>query len=149
MKDDNSVSGNTPGPDLLFPEAVQKILREYSAFLENCAPQPGRIVDIVELPYSKREIKDAIIACLASDIDRETRLRLHSAYLALADWQAGVGSEPLALTLLNMSAANDPDGGDQVLHTFAARDMDQWNIRVVDERRQLALELKALDPDTP
>ena len=149
MRGDKPVSGDTLVPDLLSPEAGQQILRAYSAILEDGSSQPGRIADIGQLPYSKREIKDAIIVCLTSASDAEATLRLQSAYLALAEWQEGVGDVPVALTLLDVPAANEPGRPDQALVSPAARDVDQWNIRVVDERRQLSRELRALGFDTP
>ena len=148
MSGKKPVSGDTLVPDLLCPEEGQKILREYSAILADSAPRLGHIADVGQLPYSKREIKDAIIVCLTNGADAEARSRLHSAYLALADWQEGVGSTPLALTLLNIPAANDPESQENKVPTPASEDMDRWNIMVVDERRQLTQELRALGFDT-
>jgi hypothetical protein len=76
------------------------------------------------------------------------RERLRAAYLALADWQEGVGDRHLELTLLNCSPAGDT--GESIRANITAwPDMDSWNVRVVDERLRLAQELRERGLELP
>lgn len=77
--------GQRPAPDV-----VEKIVKEYGAFLEAYAPKAGRIGDVSELPHPKESIKEALIAAFGYADDPMKDL-LRAGYVCLSHWQEQVG----------------------------------------------------------
>ncbi|HBL17296.1 MAG: hypothetical protein A2X36_05920 [Elusimicrobia bacterium GWA2_69_24] len=94
--------GQRPAPDV-----VEKIVKEYGAFLESYAPKAGRISDVAELPHPKERIKEALLAAFAY-ADAPMKELLRAGYVCLYHWQEQVG-DPDAL----------PEEARQQLHAYA------------------------------
>lgn len=84
----------------MSPENKQKaqrriqIISDFGEFIES-NPIAGEIRDASELPYSKEEILDAIFLQLVAEDDENLRSAMEAGAVMLADFQDGVGSEPL------------------------------------------------------
>jgi hypothetical protein len=76
-----------------------KIIQDYGAFVESATHAPGCVVDARNLPHPKQRIKQALILALRSTTDPQKRDWCRTGLLYLADWQEGVGNEPVGLDL--------------------------------------------------
>ena len=72
-----------------------QVISDFGQFLE-ANPSGGNICDASELPHPKEEILDAIFLQLVAVEDENLRSALEVAAITLADFQEGVGSEPLS-----------------------------------------------------
>lgn len=72
----------------------EKVINEYGAFIENHPPSPLRIEDISVLPYPKDIILSALLNAMSPG-QKEKNDFLHGGAIFLAQYQPGVGSEPL------------------------------------------------------
>jgi hypothetical protein len=81
------------------------IVQTYAKTMETATPVPGTVADTKELPYSKLDIKNAIIKALLSTDDPQTKEHLKVGYVMLSDWQEGVGetNQGIDTTSLDMS----------------------------------------------
>ena len=68
-----------------------EIVQAYGKTLETNAPTPGTVADVNKLPYTKQQIKSAIIEALRSTDDSQMKEALKVGYIQLSDWQEGVG----------------------------------------------------------
>ncbi|MBT4764836.1 hypothetical protein HOO14_07560 [bacterium] len=68
-----------------------EIVQAYGKTLETNAPTPGAVADVSKLPYTKQQIKSAIIEALRSTEDSQMKEFLKVGYIQLSDWQEGVG----------------------------------------------------------
>ncbi|MDE8346981.1 MAG: hypothetical protein POH28_12545 [Acidocella sp.] len=74
--------------------SAEKIISDYVAFVERHNPSPLRIDDVAVLPHSKDVILSALLHAVAPDDDKRNDF-LMSGAIYLAQFQPGVGSEPL------------------------------------------------------
>jgi hypothetical protein len=79
------------------PEDFEDVVSAYLFHLERSAPTPGCVADVRELPCAKETIKSALRWRLLHTGDADFRDTLKVAYVALSDWQEGVGAEHLGL----------------------------------------------------
>lgn len=122
---------------------AQQIINAYGATLTAVAkiPQP-HVIDLRELPFSKSEIKQAIRLLLPVAPNPQVLKSLVFGYVSLADWQEGVGPEPIGIMLSDSDSPTDPE----TLKRIAARGSawQKWRPKVNAESVALASELKML-----
>ena len=89
---------------------AQKIINAYGATLTASAkiPQP-HVIDAKELPFSKSAIKQAIRLVIPVSPNSKIVKSLVFAYLSLADWQDGVGPEPIGIMISDSDSPTDPE----------------------------------------
>lgn len=120
------------------------IVQAYGKILETSAPTPGTIADVDKLPYTKKQIKDALIAALRSTDDPQMKEHLKVGYIQLADWQEGVGNSNQGLDLSNIDLNQDTESlAQQVLEQSAGT--KDWAVVVQKERAALKQELQKLN----
>ncbi len=93
---------------------AEKIISDYSAFVGRHGPTPLRIEDVAVLPHSKDVILSALLNAVVPGDDKRNDF-LMSGAIFLAQFQPGVGSEPLyqggfdlTAPLRQRTATNDP-----------------------------------------
>lgn len=115
-------------------EQAKKIVRTYCETLGT-----GKLIaDEQQLPCAKPVIKQALLMVMPF-APRQLRQELVYAYVALADFQPGVGDEPISRPGPSDPLEQDPD-----MAGFAAQ-LERtlpWIQRSADEYRQLVQELK-------
>ena len=79
---------------------ANKVVNAYGDFMQgDTFPKLGCIADTKKLPYDKEIIKTALILSFKICDDLETKEMLKVAYLGLADFQDGVGTEDVRLDM--------------------------------------------------
>lgn len=68
-----------------------KIVQAYGKVLEESQIGLGIVADVKELPFSKEQIKKAIVLAIKNTDDIKIKEQLKVGYLSLADWQENVG----------------------------------------------------------
>lgn len=124
-------------------EDYVKILRAYGDILETSTNGPGTVADVKALPFSKHEIKDAIIRGLQNSPDENTKNILINGYLFLADWQEDVGDEMIRYN----SVISDPNTNmEDVINDLQAQNnlKKDWLSIVTLEQETLKKELMEL-----
>lgn len=92
----------------MTPERAETIIQAYGAILETRAPSPGCVADVTKLPFSKQEIKDALVLGLKTTTNPQTRDLLKIGCIHLPDWQDGVGEEDQGLDPSKLDLHADP-----------------------------------------
>jgi len=121
-------------------EDYVKVLRAYGDVLETSTNGPGIVADVKTLPFSKEEIKNAIILGLQNSPDENTKNTLTGGYILLADWQEDVGDEMIRYN----SVISDPNATiDDVINDMRAQNnlKKDWLSIVKLEQEQLKNEL--------
>jgi hypothetical protein len=72
-----------------------KIIQDYEAFIERTPPLPTRIEDTSVLPHPKAAILEALICEIEQGHPKHVDVRLRFGAISLAQYQRGVGREPL------------------------------------------------------
>jgi hypothetical protein len=90
------------------PNLAERIIQEYGTSLENHRPFSLSALDASNLPYPKEEIKKALIFGLRTASDSQRKEKLRVAYLLLANYQEGVGTEDQDFDLSDMDLNDDP-----------------------------------------
>ena len=96
-------------PELLVAPAVppplsmERLIRDYAAFLEQHPHNPTRIEDATVLPHRKELILDALFAAMEQSQPDRVQKFLCLAAVSLAQFQYQVGPEPLEQFGLNIS----------------------------------------------
>jgi hypothetical protein len=125
----------------LDPSEVEAIVNAYGAALAEPTAL-GIVRDIRTLPYSKGEIKTALILALGVTYDAAARENLRTAYITLADFQPLSETEVRALQLWNSAPSH-------LSADLAKRLVVQGELvstvqrRIADEANLLAQELEA------
>lgn len=65
-------------------EMARRVIREYGVVLEKST---GVVMNENALPYTKRQIQEAILMSLKIERDKETKKMLFTGYILLAEWQ--------------------------------------------------------------
>ena len=130
-------------PDTVDPAVAEDVVTAYCYALEFFAPTPGCVADESELPFPKETIKQALRWRMQHTSDADFRDSLKVAYVALADWQQGVGPDHRGLAML--------PGQDGLARTTEASwiteravEGAQWTARSNAEAERLHRELMAL-----
>ncbi|QYZ66994.1 MAG: hypothetical protein HPY30_13990 [Gammaproteobacteria bacterium (ex Lamellibrachia satsuma)] len=122
---------------------IETIVQEYGGVLENSAPAPGCVSDSKNLPYSKQEIQQALIAALNLSTDPQIKEHLKTGYISLADWQDGVGDSDIGLDVSTLDMSQDTQAlAKAVLEQ--SEGSEKWNVLVRQEQEVLKQELQAL-----
>ena len=95
----------------------EKVINEYGAFIARCPSLPTRIEDVSVLPHSKETILNALLLEIARGHTPHMNAAMVGLAMCLAQYQPGVGSEPLEM--LGMNLAKLPVTDD--LETFRAQ----------------------------
>lgn len=133
-QESNSGSSNT--------DFVQ-IVQAYGNTLETAAPAPGTVADINKLPYTKKQIKEAIITALRSTGDSQMKEHLKVAYIQLSDWQEGVGETNQGLDVSALDMNQDAESlAKAVLEQSTGSDI--WTAKAQKEQETLKQELQEL-----
>jgi hypothetical protein len=120
------------------------IVQAYGKILETSAPAPGTVADVNKLPYTKQQIKEALIAVLRSTDDPQMKEYLKIGYIQLADWQEGVGESNQGLDLSNIDLNQDAKSlAQQVLDQSVGS--KNWATVVQKEQEALKQELQELN----
>lgn len=101
-------------------EQQANVISDYGQFLEH-HPTVGEIRDASDLPHPKEEILDAICLELVQEDDEQRREALKVAALSLADFQAGVGAEPLRMLGIDTDDLFQAPKNDDELRLMAER----------------------------
>lgn len=128
------------GTQKISQDAAVEIIQRYGAVLEHDSPAPGCVADESKLPYSKANIKEALIIGLRATADRQMKKFLQAGYVQLADWQEGVGDSSIGIDLTNI----DPDVDViQLAESIASQgdDLEKWMPIVTAEQEDLKKEL--------
>ena len=128
---------------VLGSEKARQIVHDYAAVLEHSAPAFGCVADARELPHSKRLIKDAIVVYLSHAACSVSRDALEVSYVALADWQEGVGHSHIRMPLFNADLPRSPGELYRRLAEQTPEDADKWIAIVISEMSALHEEIKA------
>lgn len=124
------------------PEFVH-IVQVYGNILETSAPAPGTVADASKLPYTKQQIKDAIVAALRINNDPQMKEHLKVGYIQLSDWQEGVGDSNQGLDVSSLDMSQDTEAlAKAVLEQ--SEGSEKWNALVQKEQETLKQELQAL-----
>jgi len=116
------------------------IIHAYGAILEETQIGLGVVADVKELPFSKKQIKDAIILALQNSNDSKINNDLINGYIALADWQENVGETHQGFNSLQYDKVPSPE---TVLDQMKIS--DHWYPLVEKEQVALKSELKELN----
>lgn len=128
-------------PDAPMPhQRAQEIIQKYGAILENGAPAPGCVADASKLPFSKGQIKEALVIGLKATTDTKMKEMLKVAYIQLADWQDGVGSSDQGIDLSRINPEDDVKLAEQVLAKSGGH--DKWAPIALAEGEALKKELE-------
>jgi hypothetical protein len=79
----------------LSEQQRNKIIKDYGAFFEHHPTLPSRIDDVSVLPHPKEAILDALCAELTREKDPKRVSAMRYCALGLAQFQPGVGAEPI------------------------------------------------------
>jgi len=110
---------------------LQEIIESYGQSLEAKAKTTFSVADESKLPYTKSEIKKAIIIALSVAEDPQLKEHLKISYINLSDWQKGVGEEDILYDI-------DVTGFDL---NASAEDLAQ---KVTDQEKGMVKEWKAV-----
>ena len=89
----------------------EKIIREYGGFIERDAPLPTHIEDVSVLPYPKEIILSALLLEITRrDVAQTEALRICAR--DLAQFQPGVGREPLEMLGVDLAKLPSPPRND-------------------------------------
>lgn len=90
---------------------TELIINAYGKALEHLAPTPGTVADESKLPFSKPQIKAAILIALKETNDMHQKKILKFAFVQLADFQPDIGSKNIGLDFSGVDVArlSDPD----------------------------------------
>lgn len=130
---------NSGSSDTKFVE----ILQSYGKILETAAPAPGTVADVNKLPYTKQQIKKAIIAALRSTGDSQMKEHLKVAYIVLSNWQEGVGEVNRGLDVSALDMNQDAESlAKAVLEQSSGA--EYWTAKAQKEQETLERELQEL-----
>jgi uncharacterized protein (DUF2141 family) len=129
---------NTPAK-MTLAEA-QRIVNEYGTAL---ASKKSMVNDASGLPYSKSKIKAALISAIVATEDEVMRSNLKAGYIALADWQDGIGSRGQLLDATEKELNDDPLGAAKRIST-GAPEFTETLARIQAESQALVDELTSL-----
>lgn len=120
-----------------------QIVQAYGNTLETAAPTPGTVADANKLPYTKQQIKEAIVSALRSTDDAQTKEYLKIGYIQLSDWQEGVGesNQGLDMSVLDMSQYGRSRAKAAIAQSL---DSEKWTVMAQKEQETLQQELQEL-----
>lgn len=122
---------------------LTQIIQAYGKTLETEAPTPGSVADASKLPYTKQQIKTAIIAALSSMDDPQMKEHLKVAYIQLSDWQEGVGETNQGLDVSAIDMNQDAESlAKAVLEQSSGS--EKWTAIAQKEQETLKQELQQL-----
>lgn len=87
-------------------EERARIIADYGAFMEHNPSGGGQIWDVKCLPYDKEVILDAICTEIAREDDEKRVEALKVGALLLANYQGGVGDQPISMLGVDLSSNN-------------------------------------------
>jgi len=133
-------AARSDSPTMTAAQAVQ-IINAYGGVLEKSAPAPGCVADANKLPFPKAQISEAILIGLKSTTDAKMREMLKAAYLELANWQEGVGSEDRGIDTSKLSASMGIEAQARAI-LAQSEGIEEWNNMVAAEMQLRAAQLK-------
>jgi hypothetical protein len=115
-------------------EAVRKVLGRYAELVEK---HFGAVMDESWLPLSKNDMKHTLMIAIAQNHDGKLREWLKTCWIMLADFQPGIGNDPLSMPHL-------PEEFDEAKTPEFKKSFAQWREvfdRVQCERQQCMTEM--------
>jgi len=85
----------------------QKIINDYGALIERRPPIPTRIEDIAALPHPKEQILDALLMEIVRGHSEHIDNMMRVGAINLAQYQAGVGDDPLEMLGVDITKLPD------------------------------------------
>lgn len=120
-----------------------EIINDFGRVLERGKPAPGCVADVTKLSFPKEQIRQALIIGLRSNSDPKMKEMLKVAYIELANWQPGVGTEDQGLDTSKLNLAGDVEGlARDVLEQMQRQ--DEWSAIVLKEQSSSKSELERL-----
>jgi hypothetical protein len=132
-------SGASTAPRLISAAEAERIINDYGAAL---MARTGLYSDASALPHPKLKIKEALMIGIAATRDVKERDTLKAAFMALADWQEGIGPGPH-----DLDVAARPGEDIRAIAKRVAEAGPAYlalSKRVTEEMEQLLAELKTL-----
>lgn len=120
-----------------------EIISRFGSVLEHESPAPGCVADITRLPFPKDQIRRALIIGLRANKDPKMKEMLKVAYLELANWQPGVGSENQGLDVSKLDIDSDVEALARAVVNQTQR-QDEWSEVVLKEQASAKDELENL-----
>lgn len=118
-----------------------RIVQAYRNILETSVP--GMVADVSKLPYTKQQIKDAIVAAIRISEDSQMKEYLKVGYIQLSNWQVGVGESNQGFDVSAMNMNQDPETlANTVIEKLEGA--EAWNTFVQKEQEALNKELQAI-----
>jgi hypothetical protein len=119
-----------------------RLVSEYGAVVEEQSQTGSVVYDESTLPVPKEDMRKALLMLIASVKDEERREQLKAGYLALADFQAGVGSRTIKIDPLD--PADDLQASAAKV-AMQAEEVGRWQQLSIAETARLMQDLAALE----
>jgi hypothetical protein len=127
--------------------SVRKIINDYGALMERCPPRSTRIEDVSMLPHPKEAILDALLSQIGRGQSKHMDDMLRVGAIYLAQYQSGVGDEPLENPGMIRGKLPRAGGLDEIRAEAERRErFDQFNKLVESDLRRISLRIAATQP---
>ena len=132
-----------PQSETMSLNEAELIVNAYGKTLQFHAPTPGSIADAGKLPFSKERIKSALTTALRASTDSQQREVLKAGYIALADWQTGVGEQDVGINATDLDLNGDARAIAKSVLMQTER-ATKWQEMALKETSALMQELRSL-----
>jgi hypothetical protein len=127
--------------------SIKKIINDYGALIERHPPRSTRIEDVSVLPHPKEVILDALLSEIGRGHSKHMDDMLRVGAIYLAQYQSGVGNEPLEPRGTHKGKLPRANGLDELRAEAKKRErFDQFNKLVESDLRRISLRIADLQP---
>jgi hypothetical protein len=121
---------------------VGKIINDYGALMERRHPRSTRIEDVSVLPHPKEVILDALLSQIGSGQSKHMDDMLRVGAIYLAQYQSGIGDEPLENPGMTRGKLPRAAGLDEMRAEAKKRErFEQFNRLVESDLRRISLRI--------
>jgi hypothetical protein len=122
--------------------SVGRIINDYGALMQCRPPRSTRIEDVSVLPHSKEVILEALLSQIGKDQPKHMDDMLRVGAIYLAQYQSGVGDEPLENLSMIRGKLPRANGLDEIRAEAGKRErFDQFNRLVESDLRRISLRI--------